>query len=163
MKNTSGNTKQAVPAFIEIVIQINENQAMKLFLCLLSFLFVQIAHTQIRDNNKTSQVEQLQQLKQTVSRKIDTLHLQLTVQLTAIEDLRRKLDQLKRESSNQDKPDMASKEQKSRLQQELLNTTSLANKLQKKYDQQLLALDKAVNLEKDLEEKIIALVRENNQ
>jgi len=136
---------------------------MKLFLYLLSFMFVQIAHTQIRDVNKTSQVEQLQQLKQTVSRKIDTLHLQLTLALTAIEDIHRKLDQLKREGSNQDKPDVASKEQKSKLQQELLNTTNLANKLQKKYDQQLLALNKAVNLEKDLEEKIIALVRENNQ
>jgi len=136
---------------------------MKLIFCLLSLLFVQIAHTQIRDANKTSQVEQLQQLKQTVSRKIDTFHLQLTAQLTAIEDLHKKLEQLKRETNNQDKPDMASKDQKSRQQQELLNTTNLANKLQKKYDQQLVALDKAVNLEKDLEEKIIALVREDNR
>jgi chromosome segregation ATPase len=136
---------------------------MKLFFCLLSLLCVQIAHTQIRDVNKTSQVEQLQQIKQTVSRKIDTLHLQLNVQLAAIADIHKKLDQLKKENSSQDKPDMVSKDQKSRLQQELNNATGLANKLQKKYDQQVIALDKAVNLEKDLEEKIIALVREDNR
>jgi hypothetical protein len=136
---------------------------MKLIFCLLSLLVVQMAHTQIRDINRTNQVEQLQQLKQTVSRKIDTLHLQLNAQLTAIEDLHKKLDQLKRESSNQDKPDMVSKDQKSRLQQELVSATNIANKLQKKYDQQLVTLDKAVNLEKDLEEKIIALAKENNR
>lgn len=136
---------------------------MKLFLCLLSLAFVQIGHTQIRDVNKTNHVEQLQQLKQTVSHRIDTLHLQLILQLSAIDDTHKKLELLKRENSNQDKPDMGSKEQKSKLQQELISMTSAVNKLQKKYDQQLLALDKAVNLQKDLEEKIISLVRETNQ
>src|SRR4051794_13663094 len=102
---------------------------MKLFLCLLSLAFVQVAHTQIRDVNKTNQVEQLQQLKQTVSHKIDTLHLQLILQLSAIDDTHKKLEQLKRESSNQDKPDMSSKEQKSKLQQELAAMTSAVNKL----------------------------------
>ncbi len=136
---------------------------MKLFLCLLSLAFVQVAHTQIRDINKRSQVEQLQQLRQSVSHRIDTLHLQLLLQLSAIDDTHKKLEQLKKDNNNQDKPDMSSKDQKSRLQQELLNMTNTANKLQKKYDQQLLALDKAVNLQKDLEEKIVFLVRETNQ
>jgi hypothetical protein len=136
---------------------------MKLILCLLSLLFVQIAHTQIRDVSRTNQVDQLQQLRQTVSDKIDTLRLQITVQQTAMEAAYKKLDQLKKEANNQEKPDMVSKEQKSKFQQELLNASSLANKLQKKYDQQLIALDKAVNLEKDLEDKIVALVRENNR
>ena len=136
---------------------------MKLLLCFLSLAFVQVAHTQIRDANKTNQVEQLQQLKQAVSHRVDTLHLQLILQLSAIDDIHKKLEQLKREASNQDKPEASVKEQKARLQQELSTMTNTVSKLQKKYDQQLLALDKAVNLQKDLEEKIMSLVREANQ
>ena len=136
---------------------------MKLFLCFLSLVFAQVAHTQIRAANKTNQVEQLQQLKQTLSHRIDTLHLQLILQLSAIDETHKKLEQLKKENSNQDKPDMVSREQRLRLQQELAAMTTTVNKLQKKYDQQLLALDKALNLQKDLEEKIVSLVRETNQ
>ena len=136
---------------------------MKLFLCFLSLAFAQVAHTQIRAANKTNQVDQLQQLKETVSHRIDTLHLQLILQLSAIDETHKKLEQLKKESSNQDKPDGVSREQKAKLQQELATMTAAVNKLQKKYDQQLLALDKAVNLQKDLEEKIVSLVRETNQ
>ena len=136
---------------------------MKLFLCFLSLVFAQVAHAQIRAANKTNQVEQLQQLKQTLSHRIDTLHLQLILQLSAIDETHKKLEQLKKENSNQDKPDMVSREQRLRLQQELAAMTTTVNKLQKKYDQQLLALDKALNLQKDLEEKIVSLVRETNQ
>ena len=136
---------------------------MKLYSLLLLLFFVQTAHTQVRDGNKTRQIEQLQQLKQTVTRKIDTLHQQLMAQAASIEDVQKRLDKLKRESKNQDKPEIASKEQASKPSQELLTMTSLANNLQKKFDQHSEALDKAVNLQKELEDKINTLVRESNQ
>jgi hypothetical protein len=137
---------------------------MKVHLLLALLFFVHTAaHSQGRESNKTRQIEQLQQLKQTVVRKIDTLHLQLSVQADSIEDLRKKLDQLKRESDNQDKPDMASKEQAVKLSLDLLSMSNLASTLQKKFDQHLEALDKAVSLQKDLEDKIDTLLRESNQ
>lgn len=136
---------------------------MKLPLLLLMMCCVCVVHSQNRDGNKTQQIEQLQQLKQNITRKIDTLYLQLTEQATDMETTRHKLDQLKKETDNHDKPDAASKQEQSRLSQELTAMNSLVNKLQKRFDQQLLALDKAVNLQKDLQGKISALVRESNQ
>jgi predicted RNase H-like nuclease (RuvC/YqgF family) len=136
---------------------------MKLHFLLILLFFAHTAHTQVKDGNKTRQIEQLQQLKETITRKIDTLHFQLMGQADSIEGLRKKLDQLKRENNNQDKPDMASKEQASKLSQELVNMTNTAYNLQKKYDLALVALDKAVNLQKDLDDKIVLLVRESNQ
>ena len=136
---------------------------MKLHFLLIILFFAHTAHTQVKDCNKTRQIEQLQQLKETITRKIDTLHFQLMGQADSIEGLRKKLDQLKRENNNQDKPDMASKEQASKLSQELVNMTNTACNLQKKYDMGLVALDKAVNLQKDLDDKIVLLVRESNQ
>jgi hypothetical protein len=135
---------------------------MKFQLILLLLCFVHIAHTQNRDN-KTRQIEQLQQLKQIVVRNIDTLHLQLTVQADSIEEIRKKLDLLKRESGNQDKPDMASKEQSAKLSLELTSTSNLANNLQRKFDQYQVVLDKAVSLQKDLDDKISTLLKESNQ
>ncbi len=136
---------------------------MKLHFLLILLFFAQTARTQVKDGNKTRQIEQLQQLKQTIISKIDTLHTQLMVQADSIEDLRKKSDQLKREHNNHDKPDNVSKEQASKLSQELLYMTNLSVSLQKKYDMGLVALDKAVNLQKDLDDKITTLLRESNQ
>ena len=136
---------------------------MKLILLLLLLISVYTAHTQTRDGNKTRQIEQLQQLKQTITRKIDTLHLQLTLQADSIDNIRKKLDQLKKENNNQDKPDVALKEQASKLSLELQRLTNLANNLQKKFDRHLVLLDKTIGLQKDLEEKIYTLVRENDR
>ncbi|GAC1448533.1 MAG: hypothetical protein NVSMB7_10070 [Chitinophagaceae bacterium] len=136
---------------------------MKLYPLMLLLFFVYTAQAQGRHGSRTSQIEQLQQLKQTIARKIDTLHLQLMQQETSIEGIHKKLDQLKRENNNKDKPDIASKEQASKRSLELINTANLASNLQKKIDQRLVALDKAVDLQQDLEDKISALERENNQ
>ncbi|MEP6749678.1 MAG: hypothetical protein ABJB86_18210 [Bacteroidota bacterium] len=136
---------------------------MKFQFVLILVLFVHISHAQNRGDNRTKQIEQLQQLKQTVIRKIDTLYIQLTVQADSIEDMRKKLYQIKRESDGQDKPDMASKGQSAKYSLELTNISNHANNLQKKFDQHLAALDKAVSLQKDLEDKISTLLRESNQ
>ncbi len=136
---------------------------MKLFTLLLTLLVTYTAQTQVRQNNKTRQIEQLQQLKETVTRKIDTLHSQLAEQATSMEDTRKKLDQLKRETNAQDKPDMASREQATKLSAQLSVIEDLANKLQKQFDQRLVALDKAITLQKDLEDKINTLTKESNQ
>jgi len=146
-------------------IQINENQAMKQILLLLFVFCVQVGYSQAKDYNKTGQVEQLQQLKQTIARKIDSLQVQLPELAACIENTRKKIDQLKKETRNQDKPDTDSKEQIAKLSAELNNAISLSESLRKKFDNRLAALDKALNLEKDLEDKInaLVLVKENNR
>jgi hypothetical protein len=142
-------------------IQTNETHIMKVYVLLLLLFSVYNGHAQVKNNNKTRQIEQLQQLKETVTRTIDTMHLQLTSQADSIEDIHRKLNQLKRGNGNQDKPDLSTKDQASKRSLELLTTT--VNNLQKKFDQRMLALNKAVNLQQDLEDKIVTLARENNQ
>ncbi|MEP7277357.1 MAG: hypothetical protein ABI813_01830 [Bacteroidota bacterium] len=134
---------------------------MKLYLLPLLLLLVYTAHTQTRDANKTDQVEQLQQLRQTVTRRIDTLHRQLVEQGDSISAIRKKLDQLKKD--NQAKTDMNSGSSSAKTSQELLIMTTLANTLQKKFDTRVFALNKAINLQKDLEDKIFALLRESNR
>jgi hypothetical protein len=147
--------------FIAEAIQINENQVMKFYLLPLLIFCVYTGHAQVKNNYKTRQVEQLQQLKETVTRTIDTMHLQLMEQADSIEDIRRRLDQLRKESNYPDKHDLASKGQASKNSPEPLTVT--VNNLQKKFDQRMVQLDKAVNLQKDLEDKISTLVRESNQ
>ncbi len=124
--------------------------------------FVHTAYAQVRDGNKTRQIEQLQQMRLAVTREIDTLHVQLTEQAGSIDELRKKLDQLKKES-NQDKPGIASKQPSAKRTDELPAITALVNNLQKKFDQHLVALDKTINLQKDLEDKINILLRESNR
>ena len=58
---------------------------------------VHSTRAQVKDYNKTRQVEQLEQLKQTVSRKIDSLQTQLPELATSIENTRKKIDLLKKE------------------------------------------------------------------
>ncbi len=136
---------------------------MKLYLLLLALLCVHTAaYTQGKDNNKTRQVEQLQQLRQTVSRKIDSLQAQLPELALNIEITRKKIDQLKKETDNQDRPDAESKEQLQKLAVELTNATNLAESLKKKFETRSAALDKALILQKDLEGKISALAKEAN-
>jgi uncharacterized coiled-coil protein SlyX len=135
---------------------------MKFYLLPLLFFCAHAGHAQVKDYNKTSQVEQLQQLKQTVNRKIDSLQVQLPELAASMENTRKKIDLLKKESNTQDKPDIESKEQLSKLSLELISATNLAESLRKKFDRRLVELDKTLNLQKDLEDKINALVKESN-
>jgi uncharacterized coiled-coil protein SlyX len=135
---------------------------MKFYLLPLLFFCAHIGHAQVKDYNKTSQVEQLQQLKQTVNRKIDSLQVQLPELAASMENTRKKIDLLKKESNTQDKPDIESKEQLSKLSLELISATNLAESLRKKFDRRLVELDKTLNLQKDLEDKINALAKEGN-
>jgi uncharacterized coiled-coil DUF342 family protein len=125
-------------------------------------MLAQTAMSQSRTSNRMNQVEQLRQLKKTVTRKIDTLQLQLAEQANSLDDVYKKMDDLKKETNNQDKPDMSSRGQASKLSHELLTMTSLVSRLQKEFDQHVNALDKAFSLQKDLEDKINSLVQENN-
>jgi len=137
---------------------------MKFYLLLLPLFYGLSVHAQVKDCNKTRQVEQLQQLKQTISQRIDTLQVQLPELAASIVTTSKKIDQLKKEANNQGKPDAESKkEQLSKLSIELTTTTNLAESLRKKFDTRLAALDKALNLQKDLEDKITALVKEDNR
>ena len=137
---------------------------MKFYLLLLPLFCVLSVHAQVKDCSKTGQVEQLQQLKQTISRKIDSLQVQLPELAATIVNTRKKIDQLKKETDIQDKADLESKKEKlSKLSTELATTTNLAESLRKKFDTRLAALDKALNLQKDLEDKITALVKESNR
>jgi len=123
---------------------------------------VQLVYAQGKDNNKTKQVQQLQQMKQSVSRKIDSLQVQLPELASNLEITRKKIEELKKETSNQDRPDIESKEQLTRLYQELNEANNLAETLKKKFETRTVALDKAHNLQKDLEEKISLLAKDNN-
>ena len=136
---------------------------MKRYLLLLPLFCVLSAQSQVKDYNKTRQVEQLLQLKQTVARKIDSLQVQLPALANSMENTRKKIDQLKKETSSPDKPDTESKEQLSKLSAELAAASNLAESLRKKFDTRMGALDKALNLEKDLEDKIAALLKESNR
>ncbi|HTL08713.1 MAG TPA: hypothetical protein VL307_10665 [Chitinophagaceae bacterium] len=136
---------------------------MKRYLMLLPLLSVLAVQAQVKDYNKTRQVEQLLHLKENVTRKIDSLQVQLPELAANLDFTRKKIDQLKKESGNQDRPDADNKEQQSRLSNELAAASSLAENLRKKFDTRLEALDKALMLQKDLEEKIAALVKESNK
>ena len=135
---------------------------MKRYLMLLPLVCVLAVHAQVKDN-KTRQVEQLVHLKENVTRKIDSLQVQLPELASHLETTRKKIEQLKKESGNQDKPDTETKEANSRLNSELAAASTLAENLRKKFDTRLEALDKALMLQKDLEDKISALVKESNK
>ena len=136
---------------------------MKRYLLLLPLLCVLSAQAQVKDYNKTRQVEQLLQLKQTVTRKIDSLQVQLPELVNSMENTRKKIDQLKKVTNNPETPDTESKEQLSKLSAELAAASNLAESLRKKFDTRMGALDKALNLQKDLEDKIAALLKESNK
>jgi septal ring factor EnvC (AmiA/AmiB activator) len=126
-------------------------------------LFCIVLHTQAqqgKDYNKTRQIEQLQQLRLAVTVKIDSLQSQLQDYASTIAGVRKKIDQLTKERNN---PEKQSNEQASKLSLELQATSNQADYLQKKFDARLLELDKAINLQRDLEDKIIALERESNR
>ncbi|MEO6314057.1 MAG: hypothetical protein ABIU63_12415 [Chitinophagaceae bacterium] len=136
---------------------------MKRYLLLLPLFCALAVHAQVKDYRKTRQVEQLQQLKESVARKIDSLQVQLPELAVNLETTRKKIDQLKKESNGQDRPDIDSRDEYSKRSSELASATSLADLLRKKFDTRVEALDKALNLQKDLEEKIAALVKESNR
>jgi len=136
---------------------------MKRYLLLFPLFCVMSAHAQVKDCNKTRQIEQLAHLKETVARKIDSLQAQLPELAASLENTRIKIDQLKKESNNQDKPDADTKEQLSKLSVQLASAKNLAETLRKKFDTRLEELDKSLTLQKDLEDKITALQKESNR
>ncbi|MEO5681809.1 MAG: hypothetical protein ABIQ88_04160 [Chitinophagaceae bacterium] len=136
---------------------------MKFYLSLWLLICIHTSgQAQVKNYNKTKQVEQLQQLQQTVTRQIDSLQVQLPELAVSMENTRKKIDYLRKEKNNQDRPDTESKEQLSKLSVELITATNLADSLRKKFDMRLTELDKALNFQKDLEDKISALQKETN-
>lgn len=141
---------------------------MKFFLLLWLFSCTCTAHAQlkafqVKDNHKTRQIEQLQQLKLMVSRKADSLQAQLPQLASCLETTRRKIDQLKKESNTHNKPEQGSKEQFSASAYQLISATNQADSLRKQFDLRLNMLDQTLTLQKDLEDKITALIKENNR
>jgi predicted RNase H-like nuclease (RuvC/YqgF family) len=141
---------------------------MKFFLLLLLFLGVQTLRAQVKeyhvkDNNKTKQIEQLQRLKLEIARKADTLQAQLPQLAASLENTRKKIEQLKRENEAQTRPDPGAKDQFSAIAYELITATNQADSLRKKFDLRLNVLDQTLILQKDLEYKINALLKESNR
>lgn len=141
---------------------------MKFFLLLLlcsgsGITHAQLKAFQVKDNHKTRQIEQLQQLRQTVSRKADSLQAQLPQLTSSLEEARRKIDQLKKECNTSNRAEQGTKEQFSSLTYELISTTNLADSLRKQFDLRLNLLDQTLTLQKDLEDKINALIKESNR
>lgn len=141
---------------------------MKFFLLLLLCCGMHTAQAQVKeyrakDNNKTRQVEQLQQLRETVSRKIDSLQAQLPQLASSLENTRKKIDQLKKDSNTRLKPEHAVKEQFSTIAYQLITATNQEDSLRRKFDMRLNTLDQTLILQKDLEEKINALIKESNR
>lgn len=141
---------------------------MKFFLLLLLFSAIHTGHAQLKafqskDNLKTRQIEQLQQLKETVSRKADSLQAQLPQLTSCLENTRKKIDRLKKENIARNKAELGAKEQFSALAYELIAATSQADSLRRQFDLRLNMLDQTLILQKDLEDKINALIRESNR
>ena len=118
--------------------------------------------TKAKTYQRSGQAEDYQQLKQALSRKIDSISAQLPVLASNIDDIRKKIDELKKQNNNQDRPDPSSGQQSSRLATELQAAINTANTLQKKFDMKLSDLDKALSLQKNLDEKINALAKDTN-
>lgn len=123
----------------------------------------QVKDYQVKDNSRSKQVEQLQQLKQTIDRSVDTLQVQLPQLAVQLQNSRKKIEQLKKESSIHQKAEPGSKEQTSKLSYELACAINQGDSLRKKFDMQLNTLDKSLTLQKDLEDKISTLIKENNR
>ena len=131
-----------------------------LSLCVCS-LKAQVKDYQVKENNKTKQIEYLQQIKLVVDRKIDTLQTQLPRLLTSLDMYRKKIDQLKKENDGLSRS--AGTEAASRQFAALVTATNEAGSIRKKFDARLAELDKAMVLQKDLEDKIAALLKENDR
>ncbi len=141
---------------------------MKFFLSLLLLSgmctgHAQLKEFQVKENHKTKQIEQLQQLKQAVSRKADSLQAQLPQLASCLETTRRKIDQLKKNNNIPNKPEQGSKEQFSTIAYELISASNQADSLRRQFDLRLNMLDQTLTLQKDLEDKINALLKENNR
>jgi predicted nuclease with TOPRIM domain len=134
---------------------------------LLLFAGMQTLQAQVKEyrvkDNKTRQIEQLQQLKETVARKADSLQAQLPQLAADLENTRRKIDQLKKDNSARNKPEQGAKEQFSAIAYELINASNQADSLRRKFDLRLNILDQTLTLQKDLEDKINALIKESNR
>ena len=118
---------------------------------------------QVKDDHKTRQIEQLQQLKQVIKTRIDSLQVQLPQLANCMEDNRKKIEQLKREAGSERKPEMAVAHQGTKVSYALATAANQGDSLRKTFDTRIQALDKTLMLQKDLEDKINALIKENNR
>jgi TolA-binding protein len=117
---------------------------------------------QVKDDHKTRQIEQLQQLKQVINRKIDSLQVQLPQLASCMEDNRKKIEQLKKETAGSHRQPTAA-DQGTKLSFALATAANQADSLRKTFDIRINALDKTLMLQKDLEDKISALIKESNR
>jgi uncharacterized coiled-coil protein SlyX len=137
---------------------------MKLLPLFLLVACCQTGYAQHKDNNNTQQIEQLQIVKETISRRIDSLNAQLQEHYVTIENLQKKLQQLKKDRKTEQKKTINEANNKIvQLSQEMANTEMQLNNLRKNFDMRLTSLDKAVGMVSNLEEKIKALNKEKNK
>ena len=91
------------------------------------------------------------------------MQAQLPQLAASLENTRKKIEQLKRENEAQTRPELGSKDQFSAGAYELITATNQADSLRRKFDRRLNILDQTLNLQKDLEDKINALLKESNR
>lgn len=115
-----------------------------------------LSSAQARDKNNGRQVEQLQQLRNALTRKIDSLQQtlpalagDLALSCQKVESLKQHYQAVKTTTA---KPAAF----------ELQKASSQADSLRQIFDTGLRALDRNINLRKSIEEKIVTLQREGN-
>jgi TolA-binding protein len=140
---------------------------MKYTLAIVLLLAVSAANAQgrdcqVKDDHKTRQIEQLQQLKQVINRKIDSLQVQLPQLASCMEDNRKKMEQLRKEAGGRRTVTVAA-DNGATAYFALTIAAHQADSLRKTFDTRIDALDKTLMLQKDLEDKITALIKENNR
>lgn len=130
---------------------------------LLALCICAVSHVtaQSRDDIRVRQAEQLQQIRQGISQKIDSSTTQLTMLGDSIEEVGRAADKLRRENAYQEKPDAPAGQTQQRTSLEMDTYLDKMVLLQKRRSQLLQALDKNLTLLKGLDEKINILVRDN--
>lgn len=115
-----------------------------------------LCEAQARDKNNGRQVEQLQQLRNALTRKIDSLQQTLPALAGDLALSCQKVESLKQHNqsgkTNGVKP----------VAFELQKASSQVDSLRQIFDTGLRALDRNINLRKSIEEKIVAIQREGN-
>lgn len=115
-----------------------------------------LSEAQARDKNNGRQVEQLQQLRTALIRKIDSLQQTLPALAGDLALSCQKVESLK-----QHHPDGRTNGVRP-VAFELQKASSQADSLRQIFDTGLRALDRNINLRKSIEEKIVTLQREGN-
>lgn len=117
-----------------------------------------VCAAQARDKNNGRQVEQLQQLHTTLSRKIDSLQQTLPQIAGDLALSCQKVESLKQHNTGMNTRLAGNKYNSP----EFIKASNHVDSLRQVFDNGLRTLDKSVNLRKSIEEKIVALQRDGN-